>query len=234
MTSAAAGAVTASATAVAAIVLASTAVSVANAPGAMTVDDVLAGLVLGAGSLTAAWSALWAAIGAVTMLVAGLRRTTAPVERLIAQQKTPRLVRRALTAALGLTLAAGAAPALATTGSGDPADLGWDAAVVRAADLPAPSPAAPPSLDQASHQAPPQDAAPPPRTSAPSPHVVAPGESLWSIAADHLDESASLAEVSAAWPRWYEANRAAVGDDPDLITPGLVLTPPTDTQTTGG
>ena len=32
--------------------------------------------------------------------------------------------------------------------------------------------------------------------------------------------------VAAAWPRWWHANRAVVGPDPDLIRPGQVLHPP--------
>jgi len=46
--------------------------------------------------------------------------------------------------------------------------------------------------------------------------VVQPGDSLSGIAAEHLDDA-------AAWPQLYEANRAVVGADPDLILPGQVL-----------
>ncbi len=57
--------------------------------------------------------------------------------------------------------------------------------------------------------------------------VVRRGDSLWAIAARHLGEGATDAEVAAQWPRWYEANRDVVGPDPDLIRPGQVLRPPT-------
>lgn len=52
-------------------------------------------------------------------------------------------------------------------------------------------------------------------------------DSLWLIAAHRLqgksDETASDAAVAAYWPQIYTANRAAIGDDPGLITPGRVL-----------
>jgi nucleoid-associated protein YgaU len=56
--------------------------------------------------------------------------------------------------------------------------------------------------------------------------VVAPGECLWSIAADHLQRP-SPQRVAAAWPRWYAANRAVIGTDPNHIVAGEVLIPPT-------
>ncbi len=52
------------------------------------------------------------------------------------------------------------------------------------------------------------------------------GETLWAIAARHLGPSATTAEIAAAWPHWYAANRAVVGDDPDHIEPGQQLVPP--------
>jgi hypothetical protein len=32
--------------------------------------------------------------------------------------------------------------------------------------------------------------------------------------------------VARTWPRWYAANRDAIGPDPDLLRPGTVLHPP--------
>ncbi|MEU8889495.1 transglycosylase family protein [Streptomyces sp. NPDC048442] len=46
-------------------------------------------------------------------------------------------------------------------------------------------------------------------------YTVRPGDNLWHIA----DE----AHVPGGWPALYEANRNAVGDDPDLIKPGQSL-----------
>ncbi|MEO7981021.1 MAG: hypothetical protein ABI807_09045 [Sporichthyaceae bacterium] len=56
--------------------------------------------------------------------------------------------------------------------------------------------------------------------------VVRRGDSLWEIAARHLGADAGPAEVAAEWPRWYAANRAVIGGDPDLLRPGQRLAPP--------
>ncbi|GAA5114972.1 hypothetical protein GCM10023339_21220 [Alloalcanivorax gelatiniphagus] len=65
-------------------------------------------------------------------------------------------------------------------------------------------------------------------------YVVRAGDSLWSIAREHPAEGAGVEE---RWRAIWSANRALVGDDPDLIHPGQALrlpaaTPPThDTDT---
>jgi hypothetical protein len=56
--------------------------------------------------------------------------------------------------------------------------------------------------------------------------VVHRGDSLWSVAARHLGPAATDREVAAEWPRWYAANRAVIGPDPDLVLPGQVLRAP--------
>jgi nucleoid-associated protein YgaU len=56
--------------------------------------------------------------------------------------------------------------------------------------------------------------------------VVKRGDTLWGIAARHLPPGASDAEIHREWQRWYEANRQVIGDDPNLILPGQILTPP--------
>ena len=56
--------------------------------------------------------------------------------------------------------------------------------------------------------------------------VVRAGDSLWQIAQEHLAPAASPAQIAAAWPDWYAANRAVVGADPNLIRPGQVLARP--------
>ena len=58
------------------------------------------------------------------------------------------------------------------------------------------------------------------------PVVVQAGDCLWSIAAASLPGSATPAQVASEWPRWHAANRGVIGPDPDLLRPGLVLTPP--------
>ena len=71
-------------------------------------------------------------------------------------------------------------------------------------------------------------------TAAPQSVVVRPGDSLWLIAARRLGAQASIAEVARAWPRWYAANRGAIGDDPDVIHPGQALVVPPDRPAEAG
>jgi nucleoid-associated protein YgaU len=56
--------------------------------------------------------------------------------------------------------------------------------------------------------------------------VVQPGDSLWTIAADHLGRGAGATQVAQAWPRWYAANATVIGRDPDLLAVGTVLVVP--------
>lgn len=56
--------------------------------------------------------------------------------------------------------------------------------------------------------------------------VVHRGDTLWSIAADHLGPDATDAQIDAAWRSWYAPNRAVIGDDPDRILPGQQLRSP--------
>jgi nucleoid-associated protein YgaU len=53
--------------------------------------------------------------------------------------------------------------------------------------------------------------------------TVQPGECLWSITADLLGDDSSDRSVARDWPGLYAANRAVIGDDPDLIRPGQRL-----------
>jgi hypothetical protein len=50
-------------------------------------------------------------------------------------------------------------------------------------------------------------------------HVVKPGDSLWKIALQLFGDGNK-------WSKIYDANRAAIGPNPDLIRPGLRLTIP--------
>jgi LysM domain len=60
-------------------------------------------------------------------------------------------------------------------------------------------------------------------------YVVRRGDTLWDIAARHLGPAATAVDISREWPAWYDTNRAAIGPDPDLIRPGVLLVPPSTT-----
>lgn len=52
------------------------------------------------------------------------------------------------------------------------------------------------------------------------------GDTLWRLAAQTLGGRASDAEIARACRAWHRANLHVIGDDPDLILPGQVLTTP--------
>jgi hypothetical protein len=52
------------------------------------------------------------------------------------------------------------------------------------------------------------------------------GDTLWDIAARQLGPDASDVEVALHWPRWYQANVAAIGENPDVLLPGQILKSP--------
>ena len=95
------------------------------------------------------------------------------------------------------------------------------AAPAASATMTAPAPATGPAPDRSPEPSP--DPSPDP---APTVTVQA-GDSLWAIAERLLPAGATDADVAAAWPRLYDANRDVVGPDPGLIHPGEILTVPT-------
>lgn len=156
---------------------------------------------------------LWAATGVVLLDAARGR-----VRR---RRGVPAAVRRLVLALCGVTLASaltGPAPAWCGTparpvdpGSGDHSS----AALVRGLPLPDRASAAGHVVRLLLRRA------PDPTTT----HsvVVQPADTLWSLAAARLPETADDAEVEAAWRRLYRANHHAIGPDPDLIHPGQRL-----------
>ncbi len=64
-----------------------------------------------------------------------------------------------------------------------------------------------------------------------APYFVEAGDCLWSIAQRALGSSATNADIDRGWRTVYDANRAAIGDDPNLIHPGLMLNLPSLTVT---
>ncbi|MET4223561.1 hypothetical protein [Oerskovia enterophila] len=69
-----------------------------------------------------------------------------------------------------------------------------------------------------------------PDPAAPAPSVVEIvvlcGDTLWSLAERRLGSEASDAQVAAECRRWFDVNRDVIGDDPDLIKPGQILSAP--------
>ena len=56
-------------------------------------------------------------------------------------------------------------------------------------------------------------------------HVVRHGDSLWTIAEDHL-RTKDVRRVARYWPRIHRANRTVIGPNPNVIQPGWKLTLP--------
>jgi nucleoid-associated protein YgaU len=147
----------------------------------------------------------WVAVGVLTVRLVRLPGTVGVAARLVLRVALPRALRVAVLAAVGAqaltapALAADRAPAVTRP-------VTSASAVAAVAEAPSPAPAA----------------GSPSRA-----HVtVVPGDTLWSIAAQHLAGPAPDRSVAAAWPRWYAANRSVIGPDPDLLAVGLVLEAP--------
>lgn len=143
--------------------------------------------------------------------VAGLASTASPAFRATA----PALRPGTLAHGPRSTLNSAAHPVARTNGeSTEPPPPGW-------------RPSRPPPVHDAESS---QLLAPVPRTvTAPVETVtVRRGDTLWSIAARHLGAGATDAEIAVAWPAWHAHNADVIGDDPDLIHPGLRLRVPTD------
>ena len=215
-----------------------------------SIDDLVAAGVLGVGAVAAALLA----VGSLTLLVAHALRSlgrTARILELLAHGLTPVVLRRVVAAGLGAGI--GLAGPLGVAGADEP-DLGWTPTAIVSVDDAAggmdveadPTPGHDPSVVTAgsSSSAAPRTGMPTARraepvasagraTSTPRPGTadavtVRPGDSLWSIAAEHLGTHAAE-QVAQEWPRWYEANRATIGEEPDLIRPGQVLHAPAET-----
>lgn len=113
---------------------------------------------------------------------------------------------------------------------------------------PQPLPTDPPATETPSTDAPPAAVRPDWRPSAPvpDPGLLAPrpvraaqdtastgnavtvlaGDTLWDIAKRHLGPAASDVDVALHWPRWYEANKARIGESPHVLLPGQILNAP--------
>lgn len=208
------------------------------------IDRVVLIAVLAVGTLLVSWLTLSLLVATLCALARTAGTAWVAGERIV-QRCAPTLVRRTLTLALGAGLG------LALTGTAHATtpdvELGWAVTSTSTAAPAAPTTTSTPTPTGAPTGTPtagaaaravevtlerdaPSAAAP---TAAPAHDqvVVEAGDSLWRIAARHLGPDASTADVAAAWPDWYAANLGVIGDDPDVLQPGQVLTVPAATST---
>ena len=201
-------------------------------------DEALAALVACAALAGVGWLALSVTLELLALVPGAVGRTA----RRVADAVTPTLLRRAAGALIGVGLVAGLAPGASV--ARPPTVVLSPAPLPEPGLTPLPEPGwAPPRSGPADRghgwvPGPPAVRAQPdvrvlspaprqrPRAPEPDEVVVRRGDSLWSVAARHLGPDASEAEIARAWPAWFEANRAVIGDDPDLLLPGQVLRPP--------
>ena len=188
-----------------------------------------------------AWAVYgYLALGAVLTLLASLPGAIGATFDAIGAHVTPAAYRRVAQVALGLTVIAG--PAFGTAAQAAPNDAPTSVtAVAGRVNLDRPgTPAnsgsrvdldrpANPTSPARTTQARPSTTDPllrPIRDHAEHSYTVVRGDCLWDIAAARLPAGASATAIDTEWRRWYAANRAVIGDNPDLIHPGQVFTPP--------
>lgn len=191
-----------------------------------------AGALVALAAASAAICAAWLTLAAALHCLARLPGHLGSVAGRVAAAVTPALVSRLLMITVST---AGAAVTVPTTAAAT-------VATVRAADAPGPDFGAPPPKVMT------QEVAPSPgwTPTAPRParqptlevlgsrggsgedpsYVVRRGECLWDIVGRHLGDRATPAAIAEAIPSWHAANRDVLGPDPDLIHPGVTLTPP--------
>lgn len=201
-------------------------------------EDLLGFVVNTTGLVIVAW---WILSMLIALTSAGLERSGSRRAAEVTGKYSPAFMRRLAVAAVGLQLL-GAPLAHAGTVTADPqwsptarpATPALWTPTEQAASEPAPSPGAtdPRWKPITPVVSPGPLAAPPVRSARQQPvdedgHVtVVAGDSLWTIAANQLGSPASDRDIALEWPRWYEANRAVLGDNPDVLLPGQVLRPP--------
>ena len=171
-----------------------------------------------------AWAlAGWLVLTVVLTSGAELGGRTGTACTALLRRTAPAMLRRAVALALGVGVVLGGAGTASAAGPESPAPS--SAAASAALDWPGASTSAPgravvpePGLDWPSSHARPGEV------------VVAQGDTLWGLAAARLPGGATDAKVAEAWPTWWAANRAVIGEDPNLLLPGQHLLPPAQPQ----
>lgn len=189
-------------------------------------------LCLGTSALLA-WNLAWVVIASLASArpVPGhLRRLLAAAVRASGTAHARRMLHRAgAVAGLGVGLLSACSEAPGADPLGD--DLSWGVVLAApATPSQAPSatwalpPSSTPTTEPTERESPVPTTQPPPRTDpGPLTHTVVVGDTLWGIASGLLGDGADDAEITRTWQRIHELNRDLVGEDPDLILPGTVL-----------
>ena len=142
---------------------------------------------------------MWAATTAVVVEVLRRRVATSPCQHVV-----PAGVRRVVLAACGVALAGGLAqPSYAGGPQAHHPHVHHRPSALSGLPLPDRAVVAPPAARRTVR--------------------VRPGDTLWSLAARDLPPGSPDALVAARWHAIYAANRALIGPDPDVITPGQRL-----------
>lgn len=214
-----------------------------RANGPLELDEVLGAVAAGTGIAVALWWALALGCAVVSALA---ERRGAPTLAARTAALSPVFMRRLVAAVVGLNLL-GAPMALATVPGAAPDTHQRLGATVSSTLLPgtalpgtaAGDDAINPAWTPSSPGVDPGPVVPAPTRSPPGTPgwegngtagtevVVQKGDSLWSIVATTLGPYATDVEVALAWPQWYRANRAVIGEDPNHILPGQILHAPT-------
>lgn len=218
--------------------------------GVSTPDAAVAAAMQVVGAAMLAWYLVTSLVAIACLAARGAGRVWTAGERRLSALGAP-LARRLLVGGTGAVVAAAAVltPAVAAPASIAPAvagpvttlsdDLGWGAGedggaedeptADDGAEEPEPSAEGPEPEPEPAEPVPPAPQPAEPASASDTDeatYTVAAGDSLWAIAADHLPEGASPADIAAEWPEWFEENRDVIGTDPDLIHPGQVLLVP--------
>lgn len=184
-----------------------------GALAAAPLDRVLADLA----ALVLAGCAAWLWLLTTLVVVEAVRGARLPVA-------APDWVRRPVLAACGIALVGGLSqPALAVPTQVHLADPGSlrtaNAHVLDGLPLPDRAVGGVPCRHGGAHPSTPRER---PLSTRATVVVVAPGDTLWDIA-DRLSPGASTRQIAHRWQAVYAANRAVIGEDPDLIEPGQHL-----------